>query len=311
MQSLGEIISIIRKEKNIKQETLALELNCSRQFISQMEIGKKNVPDYFLIPLSKILNYDFVSLRNNIDTYQTITHYKVAKKLISAIEHEDYSNISMILQYDVVQNEFDYGYAKILKLYCLALIEYVINGNYNAALDISLNIFSMDSIDDIDSFSLSVFEGERYYSSILIMCSSLRVLGYNKLSSKVLKQSIKFFEQNYFNDILEVYTVNHFFKRLYIALLNNYSNLLVECNNYNKAYDYIQKGLDFAYRQQIIYTVDYLLDLKVKVLIKMNKVSEAKEAFNQFHVICTIIGNISFFQKASIELKEKYNVVFF
>lgn len=65
MKNTGEIIKYLRKSKKLSQERLSNLIGCTREFISQIERNKCNLPDYLILSFSNILTYFYWINKNS------------------------------------------------------------------------------------------------------------------------------------------------------------------------------------------------------------------------------------------------------
>lgn len=310
MKNIGEIIKYLRKSKKLSQEDLSELVGCSREFISQIERNKCNLPDYLILPLSKFLSHDISNLIKNIDKYENFNHYLISHKLIDLIEKKDNHSINLMLKNKTIVNEFDYGYPKVLKLYCSSLIETVINKDIEMAIEICMQQLSLNNIYEIPNFKPTLGAYDRYYSTIIILGVNLHLVGKNELHKTLLFNTILFFEENIFNEFLPISTVDYFFKKYYILLLNNYADTLFTLGEFENALITCEKATLFAIDNQILYMVDLLTKLKIEILYNLNEVDKSKETYLQFKYICQLINNNSYFEDTTETFKIQYSNIF-
>lgn len=136
--AIAEAIKISRRNLYISQNQLANLSNYSRTTISMIEAGKRKPTDEFLIVLSNILNFDFITLAQKVENYQTLEHYLIANELLKYISLHDTYTISTLLDNEIVKKEFTYGEPLIIKEYCSILvfthIDKDLSGAYSACV---------------------------------------------------------------------------------------------------------------------------------------------------------------------------------
>ncbi len=302
MKKLGSIIAVLRKNKKLSQEQLSNLLGCTREFISQIERNKCNLPSYHILPLSNILCIDLNNLINHIDDYNSFEHYLLASKLIDCIEEKRIMDIDELLKNEIIINEFDYGEAMVLKLYCSALVEKYINNDIKKSIDFCLEVLNIENIDCIEAFYPAHGRKGRYYSTILTLGVNLSLIGEDLLHLKLLENTIYFLEENIFNDTLPNSTLNPFHKKSYIVFLNNYSDVLFSFKQFNKSLDICNKAIHFANKQSSSFNLELLLFLKTKILCELDLYEDAKKTYMHFKSICEIKNNINYLNEKNTVL---------
>ncbi len=310
MKNIGEIIRFLRKSKNLSQEQLSDLIGCTREFISQLERGKCNVPDYLVLPLSNFLNYDIPSLIKNIDKYNNFNHYVLSCRLINCIDSKNNIEINELLQNDIIINEFNYGYPLILKRYCVSLVELHINNDSNASIAVCLKQLDIENINEVNEFSPKISQEDRYYSTILVLGVNLHLIGEEELHKTLLKNTLFFLEENIFNNVLPSSSINYFFKKFYIIILNNYSDILFNLNDWDLALSLCEKARLFAINNNILFLVELLLKLKIEILCSQDNYAFAKETYQEFKYICRFINKIEYYDASTELFKTKYPNLF-
>lgn len=308
MQAIGKIIAEKRKSKAMSQEDLAILLDCTQQFISKVERDKSGLSKIYQIKFSKIFDFDFVTLCNNLEHYRSLEHYLLSRELIIAIEEENRSKIKEILKDELLISEFNYGRPLILKLYSKAVIA-LENKENERVFKFTLAVFEKDSILEMEDFKLETSQEYRYYSTILVLSIALEKTGHKALALKVLKNTIDFLEASYFN-VLAISSIEYFFKKFYIAVLNNYSDLLFILGENNLALETCDKAIKFAIKNKILYTLDFLFYLKIEILYYLDRINEAKNLRNQLIAFCELTDNFSLIEELDLLIKEKYPLLF-
>lgn len=305
--NINTLIAKKRIEINMTQVELAKILDCSRTHLCKMENGERNISESNLITISKTLNFDFVSLNKNTHNFKNLKHYLLTHKLIDTIESKNFIAMSTLLNDKIVQNSFNYGIPLLIKLFCTASIQYN-KGNFNKAIEICIEILNID-FNNIDNFQLEQYKNYRYYSTILILEASLCKVGKINSSKILLENTITFLEVNFFNDNLPFSFIDHFYKRFYINILNNYADTLFILKDNKNALDCCNKAISFANEHNISFLMDLLLKLKIEILYNLNKIDEAKKTYFHFVAICELKENIEYLEKTKRLIEEKYPLI--
>lgn len=306
MGNIGQLVASLRKQQNLSQLQLATKLGYERNFISKIERGKNKIPQDILYPLSMYLKFDFVSFSKYTHIYNSVEHFILATELIDYIETNNISQINKLLLDPIIIQEFNYGNPLVLKLYCSALIETTVNNNIHNSINICLSILQIDNIYNINTFTPKLYKEDRYYSSILLLGYNLFRINKHKLHRTLLYNTIIEFETNIFNDTISTDISEYFTKKFYISILNNYANILFYYKEYNSALCVIEKALNFASDYKILFSLDFLLKLKIDVLYSLGYFPEANTTYLQFKSTCELLKNNEYFLKNELEFKNNY-----
>lgn len=310
MKTIGEIIRTLRKEKELTQKELSELLDCSREFIGQIERNERVLPDYFILPISTYLNCDFKRLIGSIGNYHNVQHALLCYELIDAIDLKDNEKLNELLKNEIVITEFDYGHTKILKQYCTALVEKYINNNIDESTSICLEILEIKQIKDIPFFRPKICQEYRYYSSILTLGLNLHLSENYLMHKALLSNTIHFLENYIFNGSLPNSYISYFYKKFYLISLNNYADVLFGLGEYENALTYCSKTISFASKQNISYMLEYWYCLKVEILYSLNQIENAKSTYVQFKSICEFQNNYKLLNSSTERFSLTYPQLF-
>ncbi len=288
LNNLGTMIKKLRKEQGLTQLELAEAVWRSRQYISFLENNERPLADEIVFPLSQALNFNFEQYVKNKDKYETTEHYILSHELKTAIDTVNTDKIQDLLKNKVVQTEFDYGSPHILKMYCTALICKNIEGNLLEAKRALLSALQVKDIMDMYDFTPVFHSEERYYSCIALLSNILSVQKQNELALTILINTINFIEKNFFEDSRPNDSATIYFRKLYIALINNHSHILFMKEEYDEALIICNKGLNVCISTDMHYGVEIILKLKIEVLYKLGKINQAQETYNEFKILCKL-----------------------
>ncbi len=307
-ESINYLIAKRRKKLKISQVELANSVGCERSLISKIETSDRKVSNNYLKSISKALNFDFVTLNNNLKKYKNIKHYLLTYKLVDYIENKNYKDMAKTLSEPVVINSFTYDKPLIIKLYCTALVETNLNKNYNKSIDICFKILDIN-YDNINNFYPKQYQTHRYYSTILLLEANLYERGKKDLCKALLKTTTDFLENNYFNETLPFSSFDLFFKKFYVCILNNYADISFNSSEFEDALFYCNKAITFATDNKILFLLDMLLELKMEILYNLNKIEESKKAYYQFITICELENNTDYIEQNKKLIEEKYPLI--
>lgn len=309
MGNIGQLVASLRRQQKLSQLQLATKLGYERDFISKIERGKNKIPQNILYPLSMHLKFDFVNFSKYTHIYNSVEHFTISTELIDCIENNNIEKMSQLLLDPVLIEEFDYGNPLILKLYCSAIIETKVNNNIYNSIDLCLSILKINSISNISTFIPQLYKEDRYYSAILLLGYNLSCLNKHQLHKTLIYNTIKEFETNIFNDSISTDISEYFIKKFYICTLNNYADILFYFKEYKEALSVIEKAINFASDYKILFSLDFLLKLKVDALCKLSYFSEAEITYLQFKSTCELMKSTDYFIKNELEFRNKYKLL--
>ncbi len=307
-ESINYLIAKRRKKLKISQVELANSVGCERSLISKIETSDRKISNNYLKSISKALNFDFITLNNNLKKYKNIKHYLLTYKLVDCIENKNYKDMAKILSEPVVINSFTYNKPLIIKLYCTALVETNLNKNYNNSVVVCFKILDIN-YNNINNFYPKQYQTHRYYSTILLLEANLYELGKKDLCITLLETTTDFLENNYFNETLPFSSVEYFYKKFYISILNNYADILFTLKDFNNAIIYCNKAIAFATDNKVLFLLDMLLELKIEILYNLNRIEESKKAYYQFITICELTNNTDYIEQNKKLIEEKYPLI--
>ncbi len=292
---LGQTISRLRKERGYTQQELAEKLFCSRELVAKIEAGTRSLSEECIIKLSIILDFNFAYYKSHSHNYRNLEHYNIVHKLIDLQRVGDYQEIESILQNNDAIDELNYGYPFIIREYCRSLVLVNINNDYSSARIILLNALKIPNSKDIIYFEPS-YDGEgRYFSCILLLSLVLCVEKKLSLSLVLIKNTITFLQENYFDDIFSQSEVPQYYKHVYIALLNNQADILYNQKKYNDALLVCDKINKIMNESDSYYSLEYVLKLKVQILYKQKLITLSQGAYDEFKIICRLKNSVEYF----------------
>lgn len=305
--NIGKLIRKLRIDRGLSQEQLANLCYRSRESISKFEKGLRNPSNAVLIELSLILEFDFVTYKMNIDKFKSDEHYIITHELIKCIDLHDNDKIIMLLNSDVVKNEFNYDEPLVIKQYCHILILINVYGDINGAYNLCVSYLE---IDEIKTFQPKINQYHQYYSIILNLIVCLNKMGEFENQLYLCAVTVNYLENTYFNHIIPHTSVDFFYKKYYIISLNNLADTHFYLNNLDDALKICNKGIQKSNELNILIILPMLLKLKIEIFCKLNNYCDAKSTYIQFNSFCEITNNVKYFEISTINFKKLYPSLF-
>lgn len=302
-QQIGSIIKKIRGHKGKTQQQLASCCKCSKDNISKIERGVHNPSEAILYALSKYLEFDFITINEKLNDFESYEHYILTYEIIKLIQKQEIKELEKLLNNTIVQNEFTYGEPLIAKNYCKSIIMFHIDKDYDSVLNLSLESLNI-TYDQISTFMPELNKHKYYYSFTL----SLGIVLYHYKKFNLLldlqRNVISFFENNYFNNIIPTSSINSYYKKFYITMLNNYADTFFTLKNYKMSLQICEKAINKSNELSMHNIIPQLLKLKIENLCFLEKNHLAKTYFEHFKSICIVCNNAEYFNSNEEYLKQ-------
>lgn len=308
-KTIGSLIKTLRVEKKLSQEELATLCGYSRSVISMVECDNREPTEELYHLLSSILDFDFISLSNKIHNFHNLEHYLLAMELINLIDLDDDNKIASLLSNDIIVNEFNYGEPLLIKQYCHLLVLLYLENDIDTALTNCCEILEID-INNLSNFTPKINMPNQYYSIIVALTFCFYKQNNLELCLLLNKILIDFLEKTYFNNNINFYALDFYYKKLYITSLNNQADILHNSNNNNLALETCNKAIFKCHTLNILNILPMLLKLKVDILCTLNDIINAKETYIDFKSICRLTNNLAYFDTSSQVFKTNYPSLF-
>lgn len=308
-KNLGVNISTLRKKKGLTQQDLADVLYCSKELIAKIEAGERSVSMEQLMPLSTFLDFNFVQYLKNFHKFKTIEHFELVHIMIDLLTASNYEELEDILDHDPKVQELDYGSPKIICSYCRALTLTNIHNNYEGAQKLLLEAIGLKDASDINMFSPSFNNEERYYSCIALLSVVLCMTGKLEESMMLIDNTLSFLEKHFFNDVMRISAIDQYFKHVYIALLNNKADILYKQNKYDDSILICEKLFETMNSFDSYYIIELVMKLKIQILYRQKLITLAQETYDEFIVICKLKNRADYLHSTNLIFNDDFPLI--
>lgn len=113
----------LKNQRNLTQQDVADHLHCTREYISHLENNKRSLADVHVMPLSKLLNFNFSLYIKNSHRFKCISHYILITELMDLVTNADYNKIEIILLNNPLIEEFNYSSTYMVRVYLQSMID--------------------------------------------------------------------------------------------------------------------------------------------------------------------------------------------
>lgn len=309
MENIGEIIQDLRKKRNLTQQELADEVNCTRQYIGYVENNERTLKHEYYTPISNILGFNLHSYSKNLHKYNRLKHYSLSYSLIDLVNSADYYGLDKLLSNEIIEEEFDYGTPFLLKNYCTALVLQKNHNNYEEAENILLDILGVADRKDLEMFRPDFHEDERYYSCILLLAKVLFQQQEIQTAKTLVENTLNFIDTYFINDNLELSYLNMDFRVFYISLLTTYSCILFDTHEYQDVVMICEKAQQFIIDSNMHYNIEQILEAKVYALYKLDDLKAAQETYYDFKSVCKLKKKLSYLASVNNTIKNNFSLI--
>jgi len=307
-REIGIVLKQLRNGKGLSQTLLANLINCSKMTIIRIENGERLPQPYTLHQMLSALDIsheDFDALLNGTNMLQfnqDFAHiwdvcfagdYKTMSDMLNELKTKEYCNVERL---DIAQ----------ALLLCDSII-LASNEKYNESLDVlysalqkttSKNLIKQNAI-NCAKVKKSTFSMNEY--------RILKEIANVKADLGEKQEAIKIFEALMVS--LESETANYEIKKkLLPSIYFNMSCILLDDELYTKAFDVIEKGLQFSKITKEFKVIGELIWNKGRVLYNTNNIEQATVLFQQSYIHFVNCEDDMTAKRLKKVAKEKYNI---
>lgn len=301
----GELLKDIRTSNNMTLEQLADGI-CSVRQLSRIENGENN-PSLFLIhSFSLKLNVNLQEYYRFYFTSGSFAAHNLKTKIEKLISESNLSELRNFI--NSVENlpEFQSGENKQYILYSKALCTAHIDKDNDSSIrycEEGLKIINPD-------FNINNIK-DQFYSGVSLTMINLIATNYIRLeqhekSLPIMEDMFSILERHFFQVPFIMYRSTDFEKKLYQTTTFNLSMISMNLKQFNKALEYVDKGINFSKKHSYMRFLPELLARKSRLLLEMNKRNEAKELFKDTLSFYRLLKSDSEIRKLENEIKESF-----
>lgn len=298
----GEFLKYIRTLHNLSQEQLAEGVCCVRQLI-RIENGDNNPSLPVLHELSNKLNVDLQEYYRVVTCTGSFFAHKFKDEFDNLLVIQDYNGLKQLVEEMGALDEFQEGENLQYIFYGKAICSTYLNVDFSLSNNYCYEGLSLEDL----TFNLDTIR-DKIYSNIGLTMINLMGYNYNKLNEK--DKSCKIFEDlfivlhNYISNApFTMYRSLDFQKKLYQSTTHNLGIIFMNKKEYNKALDYINKGIDLSLKENYMRYLPELLRQKSKLLFKIGNYHESYETYQ----ICRSFYKLSKSAEDTLKLEKEFD----
>ena len=299
----GEFLKYARGFYNISQAELANDICSTRQLI-RIENGEYNPSIYILHKLSNKLNMDLQEYYRIHFSTGSFLAYTYKNEFDNLLISKDYDDLGQLIKKIEDMGEFQEGenlqYVLYGKAVCSSKLDrdYVLSNNF---------CFKGLSIEDPE-FDLASIK-DKIYSNVGLTMINLMANNYNILKEK--EKGFKIYEdlftilENYITTMpFSMYQSLDFHKKLYQSTTHNLGVIFEKQGEYEKALDYINKGINLSLKENFMRFLPELLRQKSRLLLKIKNHKESYETYGICLSLFKLTRNIDEINNLEKEIKD-------
>ncbi|HHT98161.1 MAG TPA: helix-turn-helix transcriptional regulator [Clostridiales bacterium] len=279
-KNFGELIKTLRIDNSFTQIDLANLTGYSIKQISRIEKGR-NIPSIeFLHKLSHAFNIDLNQYFKVFYNYCSIDALEQFNELNSALQANDIHLIkSVYLKYENHRN-FQFGEHLQAIYYCKAICQYTLNKDYSLSIQTCIEGLKVEHKNfSLDKIKTYIFSNTSYSILNILSCNYLAIKE-NKIAQEILMDLCTNLELHIINTDYPLYNPSDYHKKIYQASLHNISNLYIEHNDFQEAYNYADKGINFSIENNLLRFLPNTYYIKFKASYYLERYDEAYELYN-------------------------------
>lgn len=275
---LGDIIKHIRTKNGLSQEEACSGI-CDRRTYIRWEKNEVEPSVYNLNKLSYRFNCDLQAYYKMLICDKSPRAWLYKEKAEYYLTQKKWTKLITLLEEMEYFQEFREGENKQTILYYKSLYYTQYKKDYTQSIRICLEGLYVEN----KEYSIDK-ENSKIYSNVGLSLLNCLACNHNKigksdLANKIFINIINRIDNKIIKE-MSYYQSIDFEKKLYQTTIYNLSLNLKRKQDYNKALNYITKGIDFSLQHNFLYCLADLFELKFKILYLQENYIEAKKAFN-------------------------------
>ena len=274
----GEFLRHIRTLNNMSLEQLA-EGVCSTRQLIRIEKGDNDPSLHVLHHLSIKLNLDLQEYYRIQFSTGSFSAHRYKDKLEKLIVMQDHNSIRQLIQEIENMIEFQKGENLQYIFYGKALCSAHLDKDYISSNDYCLKGLTVEDLD----FNLNTIK-DKIYSNVGLTMINLLAGNYTRLNEKdkshqIFQDLFHVLDNQIFNSPFPMYRSLDFQKKLYQGITNNLGAIFMSKEQYDKALNYINKGIELSLKESYMRFLPELLHQKSRLLFKIGDYEESRKSY--------------------------------
>lgn len=304
--SFGEILKSVLKEKNITVYKLSTMTSVSKGHLYKIIKNEFEPSYYILTEISKALKIDVGEYYKISRKFECLEEYEAFIYLRSLIEHNKTIDEIETAIKNINTDSINDGIYKELICYIKALVSAKKYSRYEKSLEfcfLSLNINSrLFRCDNIENY----IKSEVSFNTLSLIQYNYALIGENEKAKNISYSLIKVIEKMYFNNNIPNISIPNMVFRTYIAMLNNYADLIFLDKQYEKVIELCEKGITISKTKNSFYSLAYLYDNMLQAYYELGHFESATKCYDKASAVCFLNEDNEHLERINKRVKEKY-----
>lgn len=305
------MIKSVRKSFNLTQNQLADIICCSPKEIYRAEKNLCGLNYYLIRKLSRVLNFDFISYSNSIETFGSTETFELFFRLKNAILYNEKEKVKDAV-FDIErtfnskqkfdQNTFEDVEAYQMYIYGKSFSE----TDQNVIIEMLLQALNITDFYKDTNNILSKRLCDTEYKILSALSGYLGLVKKYDEALMLLENLLLNLQKFVYNSNYEFYVVNKNKIRTTIVVYNNLANLLFLLGQCKKALHICNEGIAFCLKYHSNEFLCYLYTLKFEILFALGKHDEAKAMCYDTITLCKMIGENDYIKVIESKIDKNY-----
>ncbi|QSX05247.1 helix-turn-helix transcriptional regulator [Sedimentibacter sp. zth1] len=272
--NFGSILKQLRKKYNLTQKELS-EGICSVKQLIRIEHNDSEPSIYVLHRLSSKLNIDLNEYYKKIYNNNIIEAIEYSDQIINCIGALNFEKLYSLIKIVEKHSLFRSGQNLALLYYAKAAYEFHTNKRYDMVIELCQQGIQAETPSfKIQNTKQNIYSNLGYSMLNLISCC-YRELNEEIKCINILLYILDTIDKFYFSESYQSYNSMTYTNKLYQATLFQLGKLYYYKNDYNTAFSYINKGIDFSFKNNMTRLLPELFEMKYLTLYRLERYNEA------------------------------------
>ncbi len=307
--NFGEILKSILKEKNMSIYKLSQITTISKSHLYKIMRDEFEPSYYILLEISRALKIDIIEYYKISKDFETLEHYEKFIFFRELIEHNaPIEEVEDGIRETNLINVKDGMYKQLIH-YLKALVMSKKYKRYRKSLEycylaigLSSSIFNIEKLEKYISSEVS-------FNVLSLIQYNYFMLSEIEKSKRLSIRLIEVIENLYFNKNVPKVTISSMVFRTYIAMLNNYSDLIFNDKRYENVVENCEKAIEILQKNNSLYAMAYLLDMLLQANYMLGNYQKANEYYVKVKALCLVNEDVEHIKRIESRINNNYQIL--
>ncbi|MDF2474504.1 MAG: helix-turn-helix domain protein [Lachnospiraceae bacterium] len=278
-EHFGILLRELRESRSLTREQLARNI-CTPKQIYRIEKGDFEPSLYLLNQLSIKFNLDLNEYFKMHFTSRTIEGYDGIAQINHALQSNDLIKLrKLVKKYEKIEI-FKQGENLEHILYGKALCSAILDGDYSLSMNYCVEGLRVECPDfSLDSIPINTYSNVGL-TILNCICGNYLAMNQKEEGIKVLYSLLTILEKFILSSPYPMYQASQFSKKIYQVTVFNIAFYLLEDHDLKNALHYVDIGIDFSLKEDSLYLLPGLYEMKLKVFYAAGNYEEARSYYD-------------------------------